>query len=671
MRPFFLASIFSIFLSSLFAQPLYTGESIGSAQARVNNDFFEVKNNTLEAKWVVINQVVHAQSFLNKETNQIIDWKQTPWFYLELENGECLTSNDFKVIESPIVSLIKKEHGAIKVSDHFDGKKISSDFYNEESGLKIHWEVSLKDGSNYLIQRFTLSVKDSLRVDKIGLIEFPYTSGLKITGIVDGSPLAGNNFFCALEHPMSKVVINKNLIVSFIKRYQGITKSEPLIFSTVWGVSSDKQLRRSFLYYLERERAVPYHQQLHYNSWFDISFGDRKLDETSCLDRIQTFADSLIVKRKIKMDAFLFDDGWDDNQTLWEFNSGFPNGFTKMSELAKKYQSSLGVWISPWGGYDEAKIQRLAYGQKQIPPFETNSNGFSLSGSNYYKRFIDVASDFVKNQGVSMFKFDGVGLGNDSEGANASYEKDINALLKLIPDLRKLKPDLYFSLTVGTWPSPYWLFYGDAIWRNGDDTGLTGVGSKRQQWITFRDAEAYKNIVKRGFLYPLNSLMYHGVCIADNGTPGTLNMSDKDMSDEIWSFFGTGTSLQELYINPHKLNKATWDCLAKAIHWAKVNEDIMVDTHWVGGSPADTQIYGFASWSPKKGILMLRNPSTEKQSFTINVAEIFEIPENINIEYNFFDARSKNILLPIGKGSSFQIDLKPFEVKVMNAVPVK
>lgn len=671
MRPFFLASIFSIFLSSLFAQPLYTGERIGSAQARVNNDFFEVKNNTLEAKWVVINQVVHAQSFLNKETNQIIDWKQTPWFYLELENGERLTSNDFKVIESPIVSILKGEPEAIRASDHFNGKKISSDFYNEESRLKIHWEVSLKDGSNYLIQRFTLSVKDFLRVDQIGLIEFPGTSGLRATGVVDGSPLAGNNFFCALEHPMSKVVINENLIVSFIKRYQAITKSEPLMFLTVWGVSPDKQLRRSFQYYLERERAVPYHQQLHYNSWFDISFGDRKLDETSCLDRIQTFADSLIVKRKIKMNAFLFDDGWDNNQTLWQFNSGFPNGFTKMSELAKKYQSSLGVWISPWGGYDEAKIQRLAYGQQQIPPFETNSNGFSLSGPNYYKRFIDVASDFVKNQGVSMFKFDGVGLGNDSEGANASYEKDINSLLKLIPDLRKIKPDLYLSLTVGTWPSPYWLFYGDAIWRNGDDTGLAGVGSKRQQWITYRDAEAYKNIVKRGSLYPMNSLMYHGICIADHGRPDSLEMTDKDISDEIWSFFGTGTSLQELYINPHKLNKTNWDCLAMAINWAKENEDIMVDTHWVGGSPADAQIYGFASWSPKKGILMLRNPSAEKQSFAINVAEVFEMPENINIEYNFFDARSVNISQSIGKGNTFQIDLKPFEVKVMNIVPVK
>jgi len=670
MRNFFIAGLLSILLSSSFAQTVYQGKSIGSAKAQVKSTSFEMGNNSLEANWVVIKQVIYAQNFLNKETGQKINWKQTPWFYLELANGERLTSNDFKLTKSPVISSTVAQANSIKASDHFKGEEISVDLQNERSGLMIHWEASLKDGSNYLRQEFTLSVKDELHVEKIGLIEFPKESGLISSGVVSGSPLIGNDFFCALEHPMSEADTTGPGIGSFVRRYELITSSATLKFSTVWGVTPKNQLRRSFLYYLERERAVPYRQMLHYNSWFDISFGDRKLNETSCMDRIQTFADSLIVKRKTPLNAFLFDDGWDDNQTLWQFNSGFPNGFVKMAELCKKYQSKLGVWISPWGGYDQAKIQRLAYGQKQTPPFETNANGFSLSGSNYYNRFVDVASDFVKNQGVTLFKFDGVGLGNDTEGANASYEKDINALLKLIPDLRKIKPDLYFSLTVGTWPSPYWLFYGDAIWRNGEDTGLSGVGTKRQQWLNYRDSEVYKNIVKRGTLYPLNSLMYHGICIADHGTPDSLGMSDKDIADEIWSFFGTGTGLQELYINPHKLNKTNWDCLAKAINWAKANEDIMVDTHWVGGNPADAQIYGFASWSPKKAILSLRNPSNVKQTIKIDVEKVFETPDNSKSEYNFFDVRADNTQQPYLKGRSLQIEMEPFEVKVMNAVPV-
>jgi len=671
LRYLFLASLFFISLNSTFAQPVYPGKAISSAEVRVKKTLFELTNSSLDARWVVTDQVVHAQRFLNKETGQFIDWKEKPWFYLVLESGERLTSNDFKLMTSPTVTSIKGRLKAIKKSERFDGKNLIADFYCEKVGLKIHWEVSLKDGSNYLKQEFTLSVKDSLSIDKIGLIELPKESGLEPCGMVAGSPLAGNNFFFALEHPMSLIDTTGQSVSSFMERHEPITVSTPLLFSAVWGVSPIKQMRRGFLYYIERERAVPYHQQLHYNSWYDISWIDNKLDEVSCMDRIQTFADSLIVKRKTPMDAFLFDDGWDDNQSLWQFNQGFPNGFEKMSKLAKKYQSSLGVWISPWGGYEEAKAQRLAYGKKQIPPFETNANGFSLSGPIYHNRFFEVASNFVKKQGVTMFKFDGVGLGDGTEGASASYEKDIDALLNLVTGLRDIKPDLYFSLTIGTWPSPYWLYYGDAIWRNGWDTGVSGIGSKRQQWINFRDAEAFKNIVERGPLYPLNALMYHGICIADHGTPETLEMSDKDIADEIWSFFATGTSLQELYINPHKLNKANWDCLAKAISWARENESIMVDTHWIGGSPEKSQVYGFASWSPQKALLMLRNPSKEKQIFEVNVANVFDLPDPITKEYRFFDVRAENMSQPIAQGQSFQITLEPFEVKILDAFPVK
>lgn len=671
MRYFILVSLFLMFLNGSFAQPVYPGKTIGLAEVQVKKTLFELENNSLDARWVVINKVVHAQKFLNKETGQLINWKDKVWFYLVLESGERLTSNDFKLVSNPIVTSIKRLPKAIKESDRFNGKNFIADLYCTKAGLKIHWEVSLKDGSNYIIQKFTLSVKDSLNVDKIGLIEIPKESGVEPCGVVAGSPFAGNNFFFALEHPMSQNDTTGQMVSSFMKRYKPITIKTPLLYSAVWGVTSGKQLRRSFLYYIERERAEPYHQQLHYNSWYDISWITNKLDEASCLDRIQTFADSLIVKRKTPMVAFLFDDGWDNNQSLWKFNQGFPNGFTRMAELAGKYKSSLGVWISPWGGYDEAKAQRLAYGNKQNPPFETNSNGFSLSGPIYYNRFFETASNFVKTQGVTMFKFDGVGLGDGTEGASASYEKDIDALLNLITGLKTINPDLFFSLTIGTWPSPYWLYHGNSIWRNGFDTDVTGDGSKRQQWINFRDAEAYKNIVLRGPLYPLNSLMYHGICIADNGTPGTLEMSDKDIADEIWSFFATGTSLQEMYINPHKLNKVNWDCLAKAINWARENENIMADTHWVGGSPTKSQIYGFASWSPEKAILMLRNPSKEKQIFKVNVSGIFELPDNCTNEYIFFDARSENSSHSVARGKSFEIALEPFEVKVLNAVPVK
>jgi hypothetical protein len=329
--------------------------------------------------------------------------------------------------------------------------------------------------------------------------------------------------------------------------------------------------------------------------------------------------------------------------------------------------------MSPWGGYEQAKEQRLQYGRKQDPPFETNSHGFSLSGPVYSARFKSTAANFVTKYGISMFKFDGVGAGDQSTGATPEYQTDMESLLNLVSSLRVVKPDLYFSLTIGTWPSPFWLQYGDVIWRNGWDTNTSGQGDNRQQWLNYRDGEVYKNIVQRAPLYPISSLMYHGICIADNGPPAKFEMNDKDISDEIWSFFGTGTSLQELYINPHKLNKANWDCLARAIKWSRENADIMPDTHWVGGDPAKGDVYGFASWSPKKGIITLRNPSPALKLTLLTPGKYLNCHQIVTRLTCFITQRTvrQETGTYLFKGAAHTVTLEPFEVMVLNAVPVQ
>ncbi|MDP4206442.1 MAG: hypothetical protein Q8859_10655, partial [Bacteroidota bacterium] len=466
------AKLVLVFLSLFIAkvsvsQPAYPGHSIGTATITVSGDQILIVNNVLSAKWKIKDHLIQAESILDKETQQLIQWNNNIWFSISLKNGESLSSNEFKLINNLKIQNIHANSQSINRSGKDKGKKLSVDLYCEKAQLKLHWEVILKNNSNYIRQQFTLTPEDSLMVDKINLLEIPQASGVKPYGLVAGSPIVSEEIFFAFEHPMSQNEITSGKMVSFIKRYSALKSSAPLTFSVVWGVSPHNQVRRSFLYYLERERVVPYHQQLHYNSWYDLSWTDRKLDDKSCQDRIQMFGDSLITKRHTPMKAFLFDDGWDNTQTLWQFNSGFPKGFSNITKLVKKYHASLGVWISPWGGYDEAKKQRLEYGKVQTPPFETNENGFSLSGPVYFNRFKSVTADFITKYSVSMFKFDGVGAGDATEGASSRYEKDIDALLKLVGDLRAIKPDLYVSLTIGTWPSPYWLYYGDAIWRNG------------------------------------------------------------------------------------------------------------------------------------------------------------------------------------------------------------
>jgi len=650
-------------LNCSIAQVGYPGNKPGLASIKKTGKTITFENKALAMSFATNGDKLSITGFSDKQTNEHLAIGKSSLFSL-LVGDKTITSNDFTLIGSTTISDITGDESALKYADKLSGKKLSADLEDAKLGLKVHWEASLLNEGNYVRQVFTFNAADSVKISKITLVQLPSSIGIKKEGTVDGSPLVHSNMFFSLEHPMSQTLANKSSVSIYLPRLNPVYNSAPLTVSSVWGITPVGQLRRGFLYYVERERAIPYRQFLHYNSWFDISWDDSKLNDSVCLDRIKAFKDSLIDKRHVKLKAFLFDDGWDDTKTLWQFNAGFPNGFTNIAKAAKEANSTLGVWISPWGGYDEHKKQRLAYGAKQTPPFETNENGFSLTGPNYYKRFRGVTTSFIKDYNISIFKFDGVGAGNGASGASITYQKDIEAFLKLITELRTDKPDLYLSLTVGTWPSVYWLKYGDAIWRAGEDTGLGGEGPKRQQWITYKDGQAYENIVKRAPLYPLNSIMYHGICIADRGLPGTLEMDNKNISDEIWAFFGSGTSLQELYVDPHKLNSVDWDCIRDASNWSKAHAKQLADTHWVGGNPLKGEVYGYAGWADKNGVLSLRNPTAHTQTFIIHTRQVLDIPSSYSANYSFYDAKT-NAKTPLYTGENFVVKLAPFEVKVL------
>ena len=426
-------------------------------------------------------------------------------------------------------------------------------------------------------------------------------------------------------------------------------------------------MRRGFLTYVERERAHPYRTFLHYNTWYDAGYFT-PYDEPLVLDRINAFGQELHQKRGVTLDSSLFDDGWDNHSSLWGFNQGFPNGFTPIREAEAKYNAAPGVWMSPWGGYGKPKQERIAYGRQE--GFEIVQNGYALSGPKYYEHFRNVCFDMIRKYGVNQFKFDGTG-NVDHVVPGSRFDSDFSAMIHLIGELRQEKPDIYINLTTGTDASPFWLLYADSIWRGGEDDSFAGVGTNRERWITYRDADTYAGIVSRGPLYPLNSLMLHGIIYARynkrlNTDPGN------DFANEVHSYFGSGTQLQELYVTPTLLTGDNWDTLAETAKWSRENADVLKDTHWIGGDPNWLQVYGWASWSPRKGILVLRNPSDKEGSIEVDVAKAFELPAGAPLSYTAkspWKADEQTPSLVLRANVPHKFILKPFEVLTLDMQP--
>jgi hypothetical protein len=166
--------------------------------------------------------------------------------------------------------------------------------------------------------------------------------------------------------------------------------------------------------------------------------------------------------------------------------------------------------------------------------------------------------------------------------------------------------------------------------------------------------------------------MLHGPCISDRRSPARMVRNEKSVADEIWSFFGSGTNLQELYITPRVMTSTMWDELAAAAKWSRANRDVLVDTHWIGGNPGNAEVYGWASWQPRGGIVTLRNPSEKSQTFALTLADALEVPEThlTNFVLKVIRGNRGPDQASVAPSKPIQIELPPFEVLVLEAQPV-
>ncbi len=636
------------------------------ARASLNGAEMSLSTAALGVTWRASADGLSATGFEDRQGGHEVTLA-TDAFVAVLKDGSVLRSGALHLATPPRLSRIEADPAAIQGAAQQCGWRLDADLSDTEGRLAAHWTAQVRDGASYVRQTVTLKANSAdLPIVSLRMIDL-VSPDLKLTGSVRGSPLAADNTYFGLEHPAAETHLAGRRGFMQISRELPLKAGHEVSYSAVMGVTAPGQLRRGFQAYLEAERARPYRTFLHYNSWYDIGYFS-KYDEADALDAIHGVGEALAVKRGVKLDSFLFDDGWDDLQGEWRFHAGFPNGFDNLKAAAAQYGAAPGVWLSPWGGYGKPKKARLENGAAK--GLETNAGGFVLSGPAYYEVFRKASLGLLQTSGVNQFKIDGAGNA-DSVFPGAAFDSDFQAAISLIGEWRKARPDLYVNLTTGTYPSPFWLPYADSIWRGGDDHDFLGVGSWRQRWITYRDADTYAGVVSSGSLYPLNSLMLHGLIYARHAKhldsdPG------HDFTDEVRSYFGTGTQLQELYVSHGLLSDADWDAIAQAAKWSRANADVLRDTHWIGGDPSLLEVYGWASWAPRKGIVVLRNPSDKAQDYVLDLSRALELPDGARGVYRLstvwpsdpgrwpqkMEARARTVL-----------HLKPFEVVGLEALP--
>lgn len=595
----------------------------------------------------------------------------TELFKVLLGDGSTVAASGMKLEDVKIVTL-GEDPSAATASLRYAGKALEARFTYGD--LSITWRAVLRDGSHYL--RTEMDIKAARDLSMKGIVAMNYLvaknsayTAPEVVGNTRGAILASNHIFAGLETPMGlnscKDEGNATHIEGLWRRNTTLKAGKTWNISSVVGLVAPNQLRRSFLAYSERERAVAWRPYPVYISWYELNIDRNNAPAPSykgnmtveqCADVVSHWKTHFYDKYQMAPKAFVWDDGWDQYGT-WTFNPNFPNGFDEPANEAKKMGTGIGAWLGPVGGYGQSGEYRRAYWRSK--------GGMQLSNEDYYNFFIRCCTNMIDRYDFRFFKFDGISAQASAIGPDEGTrgEENAEAIISIERAVRQKRPDIFLNTTVGTWASPFWFHFTDAVWRQEGDYGEAGdQGTDRERWITYRDRLVYQNFIQRSPVCPINTLMTHGFILSRWGAV-SKNMDYDGIVREMRCAFACGSGMVELY-NDYKLMDeikdnqgnagALWKELAECIKWQQEQADVLPDAHWVGGNPWDgkkANVYGWAAWNGKKSVLTLRNPSASAQSFTTTLREALEIPSYVRGKITLTHAFSQAELqgMPINK----------------------
>lgn len=562
--------------------------------------------------------------------------------------------------------------GAAKGSLKLNGKAIEAHFTFED--LSIVWRAVLRDGSHYL--RTEMDINSNKDIAMRGIIAMKYSFNNKfskqlphVVGNTRGAVIANDKIFAGLETPMgintvaSAPTVETSVLQGLWSRQTTLQAGKTWNVGAVVGLIAKDQARRSFLAYSERERAVPWRATPVYISWYELNIDRNNSEDYSenmtinqCVDVIKHWNKDFFKKYKKNVKTFVFDDGW-DQYGLWTFNKNFPNGFKEIDKEARKMGSGIGAWLGPVGGYGQSGTYRRNYWK--------DKGGMQLSNPAYYKTFLDACTNMINSYDFRFFKFDGISAQASAIGPDAGARGDENAeaIINIEREVRKIKPDIFLNTTVGTWASPFWFQFTDAVWRQVADYNVIGnQGSDRERWITYRDHLVYQNFVQNSPMCPINTLMTHGFILSKWGAV-SKDMDYEGIVRELRCAFACGSGMVELYNDYELMNKinkgALWKDLAECIDWQEANADVLPDIHWVGGHPWDgkkANIYGWAAWNGKKAVFTLRNPAAYEQTIKLTLRKALDIPAYVKTTITLNDGFSQGVLGGLKVNEPIDID---------------
>lgn len=601
---------------------------------------FKLESNRIKREFKIVNGSFFASQIYNKYSGMsLVPDGNGCEFVVRFEDGA-----DFSAKGLPVIASSEENNKLKFVFAEVQGVTVTLEYWVHPDGNTICKQITLDQSDSRVI--------DFIYLDDIGIINSKTHFG---ADRVDGSeippawaalgqPFYIDSLFFGCEFPGADNRISHG--VGRVKYYLGKNVGRHYVCPvTVMGAAKDntiQEVKKAFFEYL-RFISVASPLRFQYNTWFDAM---GKISEGSVKDRFAAVSNALSAHGIPQLDAYVLDDGWCSYKAdFWQCNKSFPNGLTPLAQQCAEQGSTLGLWLSPRGGYTKAK--RFA---KRI---QTAGNGFMNQDSEDVcvasARYTELVGDYlvqqVQEHRLSYLKLDGfalkscrdethdhaVGGADDLYYATDLLEKWVEVLQKI----RRSGEDgqrVWINLTSFLNPSPWWLQWANSLWlQNSEDIGFAENNEEQSRLdaeITYRDARYYDCLCTRSVQLPLYAFYNHEPIY---GKSAKVEYTDEEFEKYLFWCAVRGQALNELYLSADLMSDAKWEALKKVMRFQHENFAILKNGMFIGGNPQENNVYGYISFSDDgEGIIALRNPDSEPSPLTLTFNKLMGAPETLS-----------------------------------------
>ncbi len=600
---------------------------------------FKLESNRIKREFKITNGSFYASQILNKYSDMsFVPDGNGSEFVIHFTDGSEFSAKGLPVVDSSS-----------------ENERLSFTF-EEYMGTQVKLEYWVHSDGNTICKQLTVTQKDDREIDYI-LLEYVgiiNSEAHLACGVVEdsqipqewailGQPFYVDSLFFGCEFPGAdcRIVHGMGRVKYYLGKNVGADYKCPI---TVMGAAKDitvNETKKAFFEYLESiSLGTPL--RFNYNNWFETmgKFDDNKVK--SDFKKISEEAK----KYGIVLDSYVIDDGWCDYKgDFWKASKRlFPDGFSEIQKQCSDCGSSLGLWLSPRGGYSKEKkfakkIQRAGNGF-----YNDFSEDVCVASTKYLNKLADYLIQTVNEEKLEFLKLDGFWkkpCRNTSHDHMTGGRDDMylasDMIMKWVKLFEKLRgageycEKVFISMTSYVNPSPFWLQWVNSIWlQNSDDIGFAEIAegeSKLDEEITYRDARYYDLLCTRSAQLPAYAIFNHEPIYAKGAD---VEYSDMEFEKYLYWNAIRGQALNELYISADMMNEKKWSALSEVIQFQRENAELLKYASFIGGNPEENNVYGYISWGEGGGIIALRNPDGERAPLTLTLNRLMGAPEDLS-----------------------------------------